>query len=460
MDEETRKLQEKRNKLFSDFYNNIVPERMPVAFSLHNSIAAEYSGLNMDEVNFDYSLMSDAAQKIMKMVYSDTSMFRGAGFMARLPGCYQAIDSKTFILGTAPVMQHPEVEGMKREDYDYLIEDPYACLLERVLPAQHTALAPDNGIMRSIALAKMNLEDQREGRLARNGYAAKIMDEGGYYVGAPWMGLGFSACPFDFIGDQLRGFSNIVVDVRRDREKIKAACEAVLPIVFTYGLPPMPHPEGSVGMPLHMAPYMRLKDFEELWFPTFLIQARQYAARGARLSPFAEEDWMRYIDYLAEFPAGTVVKYEKGDPKLIKEKLGDKLLATGLYPLILLRTGTKEQVIDKAKEILDVMLPGCGYIMDFDKSPLSIGDINWENLCALTEFVRDYAKYDNPGEHFGTPLNSEHFEIDKSIEKVESKYFTNWKEYKEKYPHTPEFYKDVLHEFDMEIMKSYIALLL
>lgn len=90
--------------------------------------------------------------------------------------------------------------------------------------------------------------------------------------------------------------------------------------------------------------------------------------------------------------------------------------------------------MDKAKEILDIMAPGGGYIFGFDKMALTLGDINLENLAAVTDFVREYGKYDNAGESFGMPLNSEKFVFDKTImPPLKSRYSVDWSKY-EKIP--------------------------
>src|SRR5690606_11325674 len=96
-----------------------------------------------------------------------------------------------------------------------------------------------------------------------------------------------------------------------------------------------------------------------------------------------EHDWMRYLDYLQELPAGTRFIFEFGDPQLVKDKLGKKFIILGFYPLILLKTGSKEQCIDKAKELLDILAPGGNYIFAFDKGAVSLDSINLDNYVAV-----------------------------------------------------------------------------
>jgi len=59
----------------------------------------------------------------------------------------------------------------------------------------------------------------------------------------------------------------------------------------------------------------------------------------------------------------------------------------------MLKNSSKQQCIDKAKELMDEVAPGGGYMFEFDKSPLSIDDVNIENLKAVVEYVRDHGKY-------------------------------------------------------------------
>lgn len=233
-----------------------------------------------------------------------------------------------------------------------------------------------------------------------------------------------------------------------------------MPLMFHWGMPANPDPSGKVGAPLHMPPFMREKDFAEVWMPTFKTIVEQYAALGIRSSGFCEDDWMRYLDYLMEFPSGTQWMFEYGDPKTIKDKLGKKFILCGLYSMNLIRMGTKRQCIDKAKEILDIMMPGGGYLFAFDKDPLTLKDINLENYIAVAEFIRDYGIYTNAGESFGVPINSEGFEFDeKIIPPVKSKYLFNWREYKEKYPLTPDFARDDLEKSVKDAMSFYLYLL-
>lgn len=460
MEKEIKELQNERTKLYNDFFNNKIPKRMFVNMSISNYITAEYGGIDNFEFQYDFSKLEGSAKKMCETIYSDNPPVSPAVLVfSRPPSFYQLLGSQSFVMGTNGFVQHPEVSGMEASEYGELIKDPYAFLIEKVIPRQYKEFDLSNPIhaMNRLDMAKKALQNDTASSIP---WFMNIIEEYGYYPGAPVGSMGFTEAPYDFIADQLRGFSGISMDIRRHKSQIKEACEAVLPLMFKLGLPSNPHAEGYVGAPLHMPTFMREKDFAEAWLPTFKKMYEQYAARGVRGFAFCEDNWMRYLDYLMELPAGTILYFEYGDPQKIKDKLGKKFIIQGLYPVDLLKMGTKEQCIDKAKELVDIMMPGGGYIFNFDKNPLTLDEVNMENLVALTEFLRDYCVYDNPGEAFGTPLNSEGFIVDKSMMKIKSKYSFDWDNFKKKNPFTPDSAKVNFEKYDKEIFDTYMNMLI
>lgn len=455
---DTKKLQDERNQLFTDYYNNIIPKRMPISIPMSHSVVAEYGEVDLFELQYNYSLLEKPARDICDEYYTDMCPVNGVGGTTRLAPAYQIKKSQSFVIGSNGFMQHPEVCGMDNEDYDYLIEDPYACIMERVIPKQYKAFTVDNGAKWTIALQKSNLEMQRQSMMTA-AFIPKIIEEKGYFNAMPRGAVGFSAAPYDYIADQLRGFTNICRDIRRDKAKVQAACESILPLMFHLGKVSNPDPMGFIGTPLHMPTFMREKDFLDTWFPTYKTLTEQWSARGMRTQAFCEDDWMRYLDILQDMPASTVLKFEYGDAKLVAEKLGNKGLITGLYPISIIKTGTAQQCIDKAKEILDIMMPYGSYMFGFDKSFLSFSDVNLDNIRALAEYLRDNTQNPNAGQPFGQPINAEGFNVDSTIEQVSSKYFTDWKEFKAEFPMVTDNFEKELYKHDISVMNSYLGML-
>lgn len=459
MNEQMKKLQEERSQLYNDFYNNIIPKRMFVNMSISNYIVAEYGGIDLFQFQYDYSKLALPAKKMCHTIYSDNPPVSPAAVIfSRNPSFYQLLGSQSFVMGTNGFVQHPEVNGMEYREYDELIKDPYAFILEKVIPRQYKEFDLSNPVHALNRLQMAKASAQRDLTSSMPWYN-EIIEEFGYYPGAPVGSSGFTEAPYDFIADQLRGFTGMSVDIRRRKNLIIEACESVLPLMFNYGLPSKPHPEGCVVAPLHMPTFMREEDFAEAWLPSFKKLYEQYAALGIRGMAFCEDNWMRYLDYLMELPAGTILYFEYGDPQKIKDKLGKKFILQGMYPVELLKRGTKQQCIDKAKELMDIMLPGGGYIFNFDKSPLILDEVNMDNLIALTQFLREYCVYDNYGDTFGTPVNSEGFVFNEEILNIKSKYTFDWVEYKKKYPLASDFARTEFEKMDKEIFNTYISML-
>lgn len=453
---------QERSQIYGDFFTNKLPKRLPVGASFPNSIIAAHGGLDPISYQYDFNLLAPAAEELCKKIYSDSCPVTPPNIVGtRPPSIYELLGSQNFVMSNSGQMQHPEVIGMLPEEYPQLIEGGFDFLVETVIPRQHKNLSLTNPIMRStafeIAKTAMNNDTMNFIPIYMN-----LVQQFSYYAGSPMGSFSVTEAPFDFVADQLRSFSGMSLDLRRNRGYIKDACDVVLPLVHAWGLPSAPHPEGGSMLPLHMPTFMREKDFVELYMPSLRIMLEQYAAVGVRPMLFCEDDWTRYLDIIHDqLPAGTKLIFEYGDPKVIKEKLGKKFILSGLFPVSALKNDTPNQIVDRAKKILDIMLPGGGYIFDFDKVVLDSKDANIDTWAALNKFLKDYMVYDNPGESFGTPLNSEGFVRDHNVVPVvKSKYLFDWEDHKSKYPHTPDFAKAKFEKISNDIFISYMNLLI
>ncbi len=185
------------------------------------------------------------------------------------------------------------------------------------------------------------------------------------------------------------------MDVRRKADKVKAAVEATEPLMYRLAkiLNPTPGIIPSMFIPLHMPSYMRTKDFEKLYWPTFKSLVCNLVDDGYTVQVFFEKNWERYYEYLQELPTGTIAYFEEDDLGEVKKKLGTKICIMGNYPISMLRLNTKQECLDKAKEIIDKAAPGGGYLFTMDKSILALSDAKPENLIAVCDFVHDYGVY-------------------------------------------------------------------
>lgn len=429
-------LANERLQIYKDIYRGNVPARVPVANPLALDAMVEYAGGNVAEIYWDMT----KAEAVFDRVCQDFTADQAPGGTRRYPSFYQVLGSRPFVMSSTGYMQHPNVEGMEVEDYEYLTSSPYDCIIERILPRLYTELdaTPEK---KAFALAKGF--SSWSGEMAAVGaLGAKIKAKYGF----PTISGGATTAPFDFIADFFRGFTGISKDIRRFPEKVAAACEAITPILVKKGQLLAPSDLGMTIIPLHMGPYLRTKDFENYYFPSLKKQVELLTEMGINVQLFVESDYDRFLDYLQELPEKTILRFEMGDPRLIKEKLGKKFILSGFYPLSLLITGNKTECVDKAKELMDTLAPGGGFMFDFDKGALNmVGNIA-ENLRSVLDYVNLNGSY-SPAERAGNtqiaPRPNRCAEIISGIEaNMNSKYYTTWTDYKQKHP---ELYQGIDH---------------
>ncbi len=423
------KLRQEREKMYTDLYNNVIPERFPVHDSLTWNFLIEYSGKDLMEVQcrYDTDECIEILEKGMEVLRGDNAPAAGGHYAVSL----MLNQNQQSQMGTTGMIQHPEREYMMADEYDEFIKNPYDFFLEKISPRLNASYAKSE-VDRQFAFARTLICNRDVN--ARQGAANKyIYDKYGYWNPPPGSG-NHQYIPFDFLADHCRGFSKLPMDIRRQPEKVEEACNALMPFVLWAGMNPVQTNVGSNLIPTHMAAYLRTKDFERFYWPTFKQVVHKTAERGQAMSIFIENDWNRYVDYLEEMPMGTRLYMEYGDPQKFKDKLGKKHVLSGFYPLTLFKTGTKQQCIDKAKEIIDVMAPGGNFYFLCDKSALTLSDINVENYVATMEYVREHSKNENAGQLVNPTMKKEDTIVHYEFPEFESKYIVSYDEYKKEYP--------------------------
>jgi uroporphyrinogen-III decarboxylase len=73
-----------------------------------------------------------------------------------------------------------------------------------------------------------------------------------------------------------------------------------------------------------------------------------------------------------------------------KKELAGVACIAGNFRYQTLARGSKQQVVEEAKRLLDICAPGGGYMFDLDGGMCSLPR---ENIEALYETVKEYGKY-------------------------------------------------------------------
>ncbi|NLI93779.1 MAG: hypothetical protein GX434_16780 [Peptococcaceae bacterium] len=101
--------------------------------------------------------------------------------------------------------------------------------MERVIPRQYKALDLSNPIDMAFSLAISLMGYEHNFGVSGN-IINRLTEKYSYGPGVPPSANGFTEAPFDFLADQLRGFKEISMDVRRMPDKVAEACDALYPI--------------------------------------------------------------------------------------------------------------------------------------------------------------------------------------------------------------------------------------
>ncbi|AWW25896.1 MAG: hypothetical protein PWP56_2664 [Acetobacterium sp.] len=376
---------QKKNQLFENLYDGKMPERVPVFVNADNAFCLEYAGFGLLSEQYSMEKNIEAFNKATEDFNSDVCF----GAMIRIPHLYKILGARNFVPGSDGFIQHPEIETLREDEYDEFIADPYKTIWEKVMPRLYSEIEK-GGFVSHKAVTKAFFTFYAT--MSQMGSAcAEISNKHGKstYTTASTS----CAVPYDMLSDHLRSFSECSKDIRRRPEKVMAACEAILPMAVKASILPNSNRYNRTFNPLHMGPYMREKDFQRFYWPTFKAYVEALDEAGVGVNIFMEQDWTRYLDYLNELPKGCLMFFEYGDPKVIKEKVGKRHIISGLYPMSILKTETEQVCIDKAKEIMDILAPGGNYMFGFDKGILRLKDVNVNNLKAVLNFAQEYGKY-------------------------------------------------------------------
>lgn len=362
------------------------PDRIPI-FALNGpEVAIDYCGKHLKEATWDLGIVREC----MPIYYQDMNVDGASSAFLRCPALYTAIGSQNFIPNKDGFMQHPEVCGMLETEYEDLIKDPFKTLVDKVLPRQYKEFDKP-GTLGGINMAKGALSYLRNSEAIReiDRYCATS-------VGVPIITENMVEAPFDFLADQLRGFTGISVDMHRCPEYVELACEALLPLMFRWGLTGyhgQPRTLPAIFIPLHMPPFLNPRQFDRFYWPTFEKLINGLTRKGYTVALFIEGDWSKFYDHLGTLNPNVIGIFEYGDMKVIKEKVGKNMCIMGNYPIEALKSDSIERCVDIAKRLIDVGAPGGGYIFTTGKALLRGKDLDFKKLQAVHNYVIENGKY-------------------------------------------------------------------
>jgi len=411
-----RRLRREREQRITDAIRLRIPDRVPIGCEL-GFIVAKYAGVPCSAAYYDCEAWLGAYRKALEEFKPDMAFLQPftSGKAQEL------LDPNTLRWpghGIDPLrggLQSIEIEGLWEDEYDYFLEHTADYLVRRHLPRvygglQVLSLLPElahigwlePGAAETISLwatepqveaAFRNL--QEAGReLRRCLHLQEEFDQLLVEYGMPTLFHGDMMPPFDVVSHALRGMKGTMLDMFRQPDKLLAACELILEKSFEK---PLPEPGENGETRIFMTNtrgsdnFMSTKQFDKFYWPTFYTMVMRLVERGATPCIFFEGNFDSRLEYLLEFPKGSIlVRLDRTDIFRAKEILGGHLCLEGNVPVTLLQMGTAQEVKDYCRKLIDVVGKDGGFIL----SPRGSSDeVKPENLKTMIEFTKEYGRY-------------------------------------------------------------------
>ncbi len=384
------------------------PDRVPI-WGFGGDIVAKYAGITQYEMNYDAKKAMMATEKYGRDFPFDTL---GAGalglggvpYSMALSGYDDVALAISFINGPLhdiirekfnkfpgrelDVNATPQFLGgtfMKVEEYDELIADPIKFVAEKVVPRTSDNLSTPSKA--AATWVKVGMEIERSAR--ENINFGEVSEKLGY----PVLAMGWAGAPLDFVGDFLRGFDQVMLDIYRYPDKVKKAAKALEKVFIEQALKYVDMGCKYIMMPLHLNEYLSPKIYKEFYWPTLKEVILAVHKAGAKSIVFFEGQHEPHLETILELPRGWGVAYfEKTDVVKAKEVLKNHTCVMGGIPISLLVSGTPETIDEYLKNLLEKVKPGGGFILTTGIGSIPI-ETPMENITAVIDAVEKYGKY-------------------------------------------------------------------
>ena len=215
-------------------------------------------------------------------------------------------------------------------------------------------------------------------------------------MGFPGPFTGAAEAPFDILSDYFRTTVGTFTDLIENEDYVIKACDmfADQQIANLQYLRNAPFPVKRVFFPLHkgMDGFMSPRQFEEIYWKPLKKVFMALIDMGVTPYLYGEGPYNSRLEQLCDVPKGKVLfHFERVDMKRAKETVGQVGCICGNLSLVKMEFGTKEQVVDDVRYLLDTCAPGGGFIFCADKGFVPPGDVN-RTLIECYNFAHEYSK--------------------------------------------------------------------
>ena len=307
--------------------------------------------------------------------------------------------------------QHLDDTYLEDEEFDEFLLDPTHFILTKVLPRKYKNLqglqkvrfneiydqsflmeqAPFgdadviSAVMALIHAGKHAQDKKNQARYINN----IVVNE----CHCPMRG-GVACAPFDIYADSLRGLVQSVMDIKLYPDETLACVERIADISIPHAVAgAKARGDKLLFIPLHAGidDFMSPQDYETFYWPTLKRLMMELIKAGITPYVFCEGKYNSRLEVISDVPKGKVIyMFEQVDMKRAKEIVGKAACIGGNLSTSTLAFGTKEQVVEETKKLLDICAPGGGFFMDCS---LVIDNAKHENMMAWKETTLEYGTY-------------------------------------------------------------------
>ena len=408
---------EARRKRMTDAAALKEPDRVPI-MPILQCYPVFHAGHTMKDVLYDFEKGAEAFKSFAREYEPDAMMGQTWIYMGCGP-MFELMKPKTLTWAGAPgtaisensIHQFIEFPVLLEEDFDYFGRDFSGWLVEKGLPATNGLLEPFKNLglsrmspsmeistlasafstseMREVIETLWKISDMKQELNVKQAKLDSDLEEAGF----PVLHQGFGMVPFDAYSDYYRGTIETMMDLFEYPDVITSYCETELEHTLDFI-----RMQGSflkekwVFMPLHkgMDKFLSGDHYRKYYWRDLQAIIEEIIKQGMTPYIYTEGKYDSRLECLKEVTKGKVVyHFEICDMINAKKVLGDTACISGGFPTILLDYGTKQQVIDECKRLIDGCAAGGGYIFEtahgFDHSKP-------ENVEAMFETVKTYGK--------------------------------------------------------------------
>lgn len=420
MTPENQRKHDEKLKRMRDALSLKVPDRVPIDVT-GGQFMVNYAGFTMAEVIYDTSLekIKYAIKKFLNDFDPDVVTDLGLYYFGEGPG-HEMQGSKTMLIsgmkdsriGEDSIQQFIEFPTLFDEEFDEFFSDRTGWYLNKFLPRISTVMEPfkdfrikvnhrgildvansfsrpdiREAIKRLWEISDFYREFRKKAEQANRDFVE---------MGYPSFSGGIAVVPFDKYSDTFRGTALSLMDLYDREEEIERYTnefqQEMLETIRSYNR------DGGrtgkfVSFMLHkgMDGFMNDEQYRKHYWRHLKELIETVVECGMIPNVFCEGKYMSRLDCLAEVPKGKVYyTFEKMDMAATKKKLAGIACIGGGFPSALLQYGTREQVIDECKRLLDACAPDGGYIF---RLSAGLTKAKPENVEAMFGTVREYGKY-------------------------------------------------------------------